>query len=105
MRHFDHSFALDWRSKMSDEYITLPLKDGTEYVVSFEDGKHYESMFPNINVGQAFCAMLVWLECNDSRRKTRRGIKRFIASWLIKESRDSYVPSRVSMEAQVGRRY
>lgn len=88
-----------------NNYVTFPLKDGTEHVVECEHGQYYERMFPNVNVPQEFLAMKVWLEANDSRRKTKRGIKRFIANWLIKASRDNSTPSRVRMEAQVGRRY
>jgi len=90
---------------MNGEYIRFPLKDGSEFVVSTEEGVEYERMFPNINVAQEFCAMKVWLMANDSRRKTKRGIKRFIAGWLIKANRDQTVPSRIAMEAAVGRRY
>jgi hypothetical protein len=86
------------------EYISLPLKDGSEYGIPYDLGEHYEAMFPNINVAQEFCSMLVWLEGNPSRRKTKRGMSRFIANWLIKSTRDSFTPSRTAMEAAVGRR-
>ena len=86
-------------------YVALLLQDGAEHPVSLEEGEHYEDMFPNINVAQEFCAMRVWLECNPSRRKTKRGIKRFIANWLIKATRDNSTPSRVAMDAAVGRHY
>ena len=82
----------------------LPLKDGSEYPVSMEQGEEFERMFPNINVAQEFCAMRVWSECNPARRKTRRGINRFIAGWLIKATKDSETPSRIRMESAVGRR-
>jgi hypothetical protein len=85
------------------EYSKFPMKDGEDYVITFEDGDHYERMFPNINVAQEFCSMEIWLEANPSKRKTRHGIKRFIANWLIKSTREQYVPSRVAMEAAVGR--
>jgi hypothetical protein len=85
------------------EYSRFPMKDGKEYIVAFEDGIRYECMFPNINVAQEFCSMAIWLEGNPARRKTQRGIKRFIANWLIKSTREQYVPSRVAMEAAVGR--
>lgn len=85
-------------------YITLPLKDGSNYDVPFKDSEHYEEMFPNINVAQEFCSMLIWLECNPSRQKTRRGIKRFIAHWLISATIRQSTPLQVQREAQVGRR-
>ena len=87
------------------EYIRFPLSDGTERIVTTFEGEHFERMFPNLNVAQEFCAMLVWLECNPSRRKTKRGINRFIASWLIRAAQRQEAPSKVRSEAQVGRHY
>lgn len=81
------------------------MKDGSEFEITTEQGIKYERMFPNINVAQEFCSMTIWLEANESRRKTKRGIKRFIAGWLIKSNRDQTVSSRVAMEAAVGKRY
>jgi len=86
------------------EYIELPISNGDSYKPTNGELDHYEAMFPNINVAQEFCAMQVWLECNPSRRKTQRGIKRFIAGWLIKATRDAETPNRVRQEAKVGMR-
>lgn len=85
------------------EYCRFPLKDGEEHIVTREDAIYYEQLFPALNIGQEFCCMEAWLEANASRRKTQGGIKRFIANWLIKSAREQYVPSRVAMEAAVGR--
>ena len=87
---------------MAKHYAVFPLTDGSHYFVTIPEGEHYEYMFPNINVAQEFCAMEIWLEANPSRRKTQRGIKRFIAGWLIKAVHDQSTPSRVRAEAQVG---
>jgi len=84
------------------EYSRFSMKHGEEYAIRFEDGIRYERMFPNLNVAQEFCSMAIWLEGNPARRKTQRGIKRFIANWLIKSTREQRVPSRVAMEAQIG---
>jgi crotonobetainyl-CoA:carnitine CoA-transferase CaiB-like acyl-CoA transferase len=86
-----------------DEYCTFPMRDGERYIVAREDAIYYGGLFPALNIGQEFCCMETWLEANPSRRKTRRGIKRFIANWLIKSTREQCVPSRVAMEAAVGR--
>lgn len=85
------------------EYCTFPMKDGGEYIVAREDAIYYQELFPALNIGQEFCCMEAWLEANPSRRKTQRGIKRFICNWLIKSAREQYIPSRVAMEAAVGR--
>ena len=85
-------------------YITFPLKDGSEFKVPFEKGVWYEEQFPTINVAAEFCSMLVWLDANPERRKTQRGIYKFVASWLIQATRDAETPNRVRQEAKVGMR-
>ena len=79
--------------------------EGEDYILTFIEGRFYETMFPNLNVAQEFCAMTVWLEANPARRKTRRGIKRFIANWLIRATREQATPSRIAAECAVGRNH
>jgi len=87
------------------EYIQLPMKDGSLYRPTNGEIDHYEAMFPNINVAQEFCAMQVWLECNPSRRKTKRGIKRFVGSWLIRATQRQETPLGVKAAVAVGRNF
>jgi len=86
-------------------YSLLPMKDGSDLVVTTEEGENYEYLFPQINVAQEFCSMRAWLQANPTRRKTKRGIKRFIAGWLIRATNQQATPSRVQAEAAVGRHY
>ena len=87
------------------EYISLLLNTGERYEILNAEMVHCENMFPNINVAQEFCAMQVWLEANPARRKTRRGIKRFIANWLIRATHEQSTPSRIAAECAVGRNH
>jgi len=87
------------------EYVEFPMIDNTVYAPTNGEVDHYQEMFPNINVSQEFCSMQVWLEANPARRKTKRGISRFIASWLIKASRDQQTPNSVRRESQVGKHW
>ncbi len=75
------------------------MKDGDDYVVAREDAIYYAQLFPALNIGQEFHSMEAWLEGNPSRQKTQRGIRRFIANWLIKSARE--VPSRVRAGATI----
>lgn len=65
--------------------ISLPLNDGTEYGVSPGQLLELQNLYPAVDVMQQLRNMLGWLNSNPSRRKTKRGILRFITSWLSKE--------------------
>jgi len=65
--------------------VTLPLNDGSRHQVFQTDIDHYAELYPAVDVLQELRKMQGWLEANPGRRKTQRGIKRFIANWLAKE--------------------
>ncbi|WP_231895572.1 hypothetical protein [Halodesulfovibrio spirochaetisodalis] len=64
---------------------TLPLNDGSAFEVTQEFVAELAPLYPNVDVSQALRAMKGWLIGNQTRRKTRRGIKAFITSWLSRE--------------------
>lgn len=65
--------------------IMLPLNDGTEYGITESQIKQWQSLYPSVDVIQQLRNMRGWLDAKPSRRKTRRGINAFCASWLSKE--------------------
>lgn len=69
----------------AEPLIGLPLNDGSEHEVTEEDVAEYAQLYPAVDVMQQLRNMRGWLMANPSRRKTKRGIKAFIASWLAKE--------------------
>lgn len=69
----------------AEPLIGLPLNDGTEHPVTQEDLNEYSQLYPAVNVMQELRDMRGWLLANPSRRKTKRGIKAFIRTWLSKE--------------------
>lgn len=64
-------------------FISLPLSDGKSF---FDVTENYMSeqaaLYPGINIEQEFRNMRGWLNSNPAKRKTPRGIKRFITTWL-----------------------
>ena len=71
--------------------ITLTLNDKTEYPVTEEQVEEWTNLYPAVDVMQALRKMKGWLDANPSRRKTKKGILRFINNWLSKEQdRGSY---------------
>jgi len=62
--------------------MLMQLNDGTDYQVPDNDIAMWVDLYPAVNVTQELNAMAGWLHANPKKRKTKRGITRFINSWL-----------------------
>jgi hypothetical protein len=62
--------------------ILLPLNDKTTYDVPLDKISNWKQAYPNVDVEQELRKMIAWLDSNPSKKKTRRGIDRFINNWL-----------------------
>ncbi len=69
----------------SDIVISLTLNDNTDYEIKQSVVNEYKSFYPNVDVIQEMRKMKGWLLSNPSKRKTRRGVLRFVNNWLSKE--------------------
>lgn len=65
--------------------IALPLNTGDEYPVTQEEVEEWRELYPAVDVMQCLRNMKGWLMSNPAKRKTARGITRFITTWLQKE--------------------
>lgn len=68
-----------------DVFIGLPLNDGTEYHVTSGQLRQWKELYPAVDVEQQLRNMVGWLLANPAKRKTRRGVLRFVTTWLSKE--------------------
>lgn len=75
--------------------ILLILNDKTLYNVPLDRISTWKDAYPAVDIEQELKRMASWLECNSSRRKTRRGIERFINTWLAR-AQDSAKPQAVN---------
>ena len=62
--------------------ITLTLNDKTEYPFYQSDIDEYSDLYPAVNVLQELKKMRGWCKDNPTKRKTKKGIRRFVNSWL-----------------------
>lgn len=87
MKDTDVSFSPEPENSASGPppVIALPLNDNTEYEVPQKDFDSWVSLYPAVDVMQQLRNMKGWLQANPDRRKTRRGINRFISGWLSRE--------------------
>lgn len=65
--------------------ILLPLNDKTYYDVPLDKITLWKETYPAVDVEQELKRMIAWLDSNPTRRKTRRGITKFINTWLSRE--------------------
>ena len=68
----------------------LILNDGSEWRPTEALFAEYVRLYPNVDVKQQFNVMRGWCISNRQKRKTRRGITRFVNSWLSREQDKGY---------------
>jgi len=56
------------------------LNDGTYFEVDDEYSIYLQQSYPDIDVYRELLAMAAWSDANPSKRKTPKGIKRFITA-------------------------
>lgn len=83
--------------------ILLPLNDRSFYDVPLDKIAMWKETYPAVDVEQELKRMIAWLDSNPTRRKTRKGINRFINSWLSREQDrgGTYKNSEYSQKADV----
>ena len=63
----------------------IVLNDKTYFDVTQSMIDSYQGLYPAVDVPQEIRKMVGWSESNPKKRKTRRGVKAFINSWLTRE--------------------
>ena len=66
--------------------MQIKLKGGEVYEVDPVDIRMWGQEFPHVDVEQALRSMAAWCSANPKKRKTQRGVRRFIVSWLMREA-------------------
>ena len=82
----------------SDSSLTEPavmqivLNDKSFFDITQKQADEWKELFPAVDVMQELRKMKAWCDANPERRKTRRGVNRFIVSWLGKEQDKGRAP-------------
>lgn len=63
----------------------LILNDGAEWFADAEDVSTWEKLYPAVDITRELGRMREWCRNNPKRRKTSKGIRRFVTSWLDNE--------------------
>ena len=71
--------------KLSAAAPAIPLVDGTVFRITEKELAEWKKAFPAVNVEQELREMRAWCLANPTMRKTGKGVRRFINTWLSKE--------------------
>lgn len=80
-------------------FQALLLADGSEHLPTAKEVAEWSAAFPLVNVVDTSRHMAVWLNANPGKRKTRRGINKFIVNWLGGAQKDAATPGRQNAAA------
>lgn len=75
--------------------ITLQLNTGEEWEVTQADIDEWSSLYPAVDIIQCLRNMKGWIGANPNKRKTARGIRKFVTTWLQKEQDRGGTPGYV----------
>lgn len=85
-----------------DPVLSIPLKKkGESFSVTQNDIEEWQNLFVSIDVLACLKKIKEWNGNNQSRRKTRSGIRRHITSWLEREQNKG-IMSAISANTTVG---
>lgn len=64
------------------EMATFPLANGREYPVYETLVREFKSAYPGVDIPAEFRKIRAWLVSNPTKRKTCKGMARFLNNWL-----------------------
>ena len=71
------------------DVAAIPLNDGTEWLMPLELYEEYCKTYPALDIKQEIKQMRVWSMSNPTKKKTKRGITRFVNTWLDNSQNNS----------------
>jgi hypothetical protein len=66
-------------------FLSIPLLGGTDFPITETLATDFQKSYPAVNVREKIRQMRMWSIANPAKKKTKRGILRFINSWLSRE--------------------
>lgn len=76
------SFCPEPEISAPDAVIGLPTVSDGDYPISAADVAEWEPAYPAVDIRQQLAAMRQWLISNPTKRKTKRGMRKFVNAWL-----------------------
>ena len=70
---------------MENVFITIVTNTKEEYPITYDLVEQYRELYPNVDIEQQLRTMKAWSISNPSKRKTKRGMLKFVNGWLARE--------------------
>lgn len=93
--------ASSMQNTNDDLFIELSLNDGSLFAISDSDVQEWIKLYPAVDIRQELRKMKGWLDANPTKRKTRRGVRRFVNNWLSRTQDQGGTPGYVYRKAEV----
>lgn len=87
-------------TKLSNVFITIITNTKEEYPIEFNLVAQYKELYPNVDVEQELKKMKAWSISNPSKRKTKRGMLKFVNNWLSREQDKPKFNSNIRKEVE-----
>lgn len=68
---------------------SIPLNNGAEWFPDLKDYEEWLRAYPGVDIRHQFERMRQWCLSNPEKRKTPKGVRRFVTTWLDKEQNRS----------------
>ena len=85
------------QNRGAKEFSPLPIKGNEFFDLGDDLVAEYRSAFPGVDLKSEIAKMRSWLKSNPGKVKTKRGMPRFIHSWLQRASADVPAANQPSM--------
>lgn len=79
-------------------------KDGTDWQPTDEQIIGWQHAYPEVDIFAELNVMAVWLDSNQPKRKTERGMPRFVNSWLSRANQKGGSPFAQQEQEQSGKK-
>lgn len=86
-----------------EQQVKLPVSTGDQWSIDQSYLSEMSTCYPHVDIEAELLKMRAWLISNPSRRKTNRGMKRFINSWLSRAPRKDNRDTRDFVEKHTDR--
>lgn len=63
----------------------IPLNDGAYWQCTVDEFEEFRRLYPSVDIKQEFRNMRGWCLSNPTKKKTSRGIKKFVNGWLQRQ--------------------
>ena len=79
-------------------------KDGTDWQPTDEQLLGWQHAYPDVDVFAELNVMAVWLDSNEPKRKTEKGMPRFVNSWLSRANQKGVSPFAQQEQEAIGKK-